>query len=147
MADEIAVDAAAAAAHLVVVIDDESAIRTGMSILLAQWGYRVVATASASEAIARLASDDVRPTLLICDLHLHSDENGIGAITRLRDEYNAAIPAMLITGDTMARRPGRSKHGGFTLLHKPVPSDKLRSAMARLLRARTGAPARRAGPR
>ncbi|MCA8019170.1 hybrid sensor histidine kinase/response regulator [Burkholderia metallica] len=146
VADEITVDTAAAAAHLVVVIDDESAIRTGMSILLAQWGYRVVAAASASEAIARLASDDVRPTLLICDLHLHSDENGIGAIMRLRDEYNTAIPAMLITGDTTARRPGRSKHGGFMLLHKPVPSDKLRAAMERLLRARTGAPARRAGP-
>ncbi|CAB3770235.1 MULTISPECIES: hybrid sensor histidine kinase/response regulator [Burkholderia] len=144
--DEIAVDAAAAAAHLVVVIDDESAIRTGMSILLAQWGYRVVATASASEAIAQLASDDIRPTLLICDLHLHSDENGIGAITRLRDEYNAAIPAMLITGDTMARRPGGAKHGGFMLLHKPVPSDKLRSAMERLLRAQTGKRTRQAGP-
>ncbi|WP_322025401.1 ATP-binding protein [Burkholderia sp. BCC1977] len=144
--DEIAVDAAAAAAHLVVVIDDESAIRTGMSILLAQWGYRVVATASANEAIARLASDAVRPTLLICDLHLHGDENGISAITRLRDEYNAAIPAMLITGDTTVRRPGQSKHGGFILLHKPVPSDKLRSAMERLLHAQTAKPARPAGP-
>ncbi|MBY4722690.1 MULTISPECIES: ATP-binding protein [Burkholderia] len=134
-ADEIAVDEATAAAHLVVVIDDESAIRAGMSMLLERWGYQVVTAASVDDAIACLASYEVRPTLLICDLHLHGDQNGIAAIARIRDEYNAAIPAMLITGDTTARRPGRLKHGGFVLLHKPVPSDKLRAAMARLLHA------------
>ncbi|WP_321793121.1 ATP-binding protein [Burkholderia pyrrocinia] len=136
--DEIAVDEAAAGMHLVVVLDDEVAIRAGMSILLTRWGYRVVVASSADDAIALLASCDVRPTLLICDLHLHGDENGIGAIARIRDEYNIAIPAMLITGDTTARRPSRSKHGGFMLLHKPVPSDKLRSAIVRCLRTQTG---------
>ena len=134
-ADEIAVDETTAAAHLVVVIDDESAIRAGMSMLLERWGYQVVTAASVDDAIACLASCEVRPTLLICDLHLHGDQNGIAAIARIRDEYNTAIPAMLITGDTTARRPGRLKHGGFVLLHKPVPSDKLRAAMACLLHA------------
>ncbi|WP_323118871.1 hybrid sensor histidine kinase/response regulator [Burkholderia alba] len=131
--DEMTVDETGAAAHLVVVIDDEGAIRAGMSMLLARWGYGVVAASSADEAIALLASRGVCPTLLICDLHLHGDENGINAIALLRDEYNAAIPAMLITGDTTARRPGPSRRGGFVLLHKPVPSDKLRSAIARIL--------------
>lgn len=137
--DEFAFDeAAAAAAHLVVVIDDEAAIRAGMSILLTRWGYRVVVAPSVDDAIALLATGDVPPTLLICDLHLRGDENGIGAIARIREEFNAAIPAMLITGDTTARRPGRSQHGGFMLLHKPVPSDKLRSAIMRCLGAPKG---------
>jgi two-component system, sensor histidine kinase len=133
--EDIAIEAADAAAHLVVVIDDEEAIRDGMTILLKQWGYRTVTAASVDEAIASLAAYDVRPTLLICDLHLHGDANGLHAIARLRDEYNAAIPAMLITGDTTARRPGRSKRNGFMLLNKPVRSDRLRAAVAHLLHA------------
>ena len=136
-ADEIAVDETTAAAHLVVVIDDESAIRAGMSMLLERWGYKVVTAASVDDAIACLASCEVRPTLLICDLHLHGDQNGIAAIARIRDEYNTAIPAMLITGDTTARRPGRLKHGGFVLLHAGAERQAARG---------DGVPAACAGP-
>ena len=113
----------------VVVIDDEQAIREGMSDLLRKWGYEVVAAGSANEAIEILSTHTMRPDLLVCDLRLREGENGIEAIERLRAEYNENIPAMLITGDTAAGRLQEAQASGLAVLHKPVPNHKLRAAI------------------
>ncbi len=118
---------------LVVVIDDEAAIRLGMSILLSGWGYEVVTAGSVDEAIERLATHTRRPGLLLCDFRLRGGETGIDAIQRLRTEYNEPIPAMLISGDTAAERLHEVQASELLLLHKPVPNDRLRTAIARLI--------------
>jgi len=74
---------------------------------------------------------------LICDLRLRSGESGIEAIEKLRTEYNETIPAMLITGDTAARRLHEAQTSELLVLHKPVPSGKLRTAMTGLITARS----------
>ena len=117
----------------VVVIDDEQAIREGMSSLLTRWGYEVVAAGSADEAIKLLSTLTVRPDLLVCDLRLRDGENGIEAIERLRAEYNEHIPAMLITGDTAPGRLPEARARGLLLLHKPVLNSKLREAISHLI--------------
>jgi DNA-binding response OmpR family regulator len=45
------------------------------------------------------------------------------------------VPAMLITGDTAPDRIEAAQASGFLLLHKPVPSGRLRAAIANLIRA------------
>lgn len=122
---------------LVVVIDDEKAIRAGMSALLIDWGYEVLATGSADEAIQLLASYTTKPALLICDLRLRAGENGIEAIEKLRTEYNEAIPAMLVTGDTAADRLSEARASELPMLHKPVPNSRLRAAINHLLAGKT----------
>lgn len=121
------------ATGLVVVLDDEHAIRAGMSSLLTGWGYEVVAAGSANEAIQLLCAHTVTPALLICDFRLRDGENGIEAIEQLRAEYNANVPAMLITGDLAANRLLEASASGFVLLHKPVPNGKLRAAITNLI--------------
>ena len=116
---------------MVVVVDDEQAIRVGMSSLLTGWGYEVVAAGSADEAI-QLLTRTVRPALLVCDFRL-GEANGIEAIEMLRAEYNEHIPAMLITGDTAPNRLLEANSSGFVLLHKPVPNGKLRAVISRLI--------------
>jgi two-component system, sensor histidine kinase len=54
---------------------------------------------------------------------------------RLRSEYNEAIPAMLITGDTGEGRLTEAQASGLLLLHKPVANSKLRAAIAHLTAA------------
>lgn len=120
---------------LVVVIDDEHAIRAAMLTLLTDWGYEVLAAESADDAIQRLAACSIRPDLLICDLRLREGKNGIDAIETLRTEYNENIPAMLITGDTAATRLLEAQASKLPVLHKPVPSGKLRAAILQLIAA------------
>lgn len=121
------------ATGLAVVIDDEQAIRSGMSSLLTGWGHKVVAAGSASEAIELLSARALRPDLLICDFRLRDGENGLEAIDRLRAEYNEYLPAMLITGDTAANCSVEARPNGLVLLYKPVPSGKLRAAISNLI--------------
>jgi signal transduction histidine kinase len=118
---------------LIVVIDDELAIRTAMSSLLGAWGHDVIAVSSGDEATRRLSTCRVRPDLIICDYRLRDGENGIAVIERLRADYNEQIPAMLITGDTAPDRLADAQSSGFLLLHKPVSNAKLRAAIIHLM--------------
>ena len=116
-------------------VDDELAIREAMSTLLGRWGYQVVAAGSGEDAVRRLATWPVQPDLAICDYRLRDGESGIEVIERLRSEYNSAIPAMLITGDTAPDRLAEAKANGLLLLHKPVSNSKLRAVIANLTAA------------
>jgi two-component system, sensor histidine kinase len=139
---------AGAAARFVVVIDDEQAVREATSTLLRSWGHRVIAAGSGAEAVERLSTSSLRPDLLICDYRLRGEESGIAVIERLRSEYNEAIPAVLITGDTAPSRLAEAAASGLLLLHKPVPNGKLRAAIANLTRSaeRQGAEGATASP-
>ena len=126
-------DSRIASSGLIIVIDDEQAIRLGMSSLLSAWGFDVLAAGSADEAIQLLADCTQQPALLICDFRLRNGEDGIAAIERLRTEYNESTPAMLISGDIAAGRLLEAQSSSTLLLHKPMPANELRLAINALL--------------
>ena len=121
-----------ASGGLIVVIDDEAAIRDAMSSQLLAWGFEVIAAAGGDDIIDRLATCPMRPDVIICDYRLRGSENGIDVIERLHSEYNEAIPAMLVTGDTAPDRLAEAEASGLLLLHKPVSRSKLRAGIASL---------------
>jgi CheY-like chemotaxis protein len=130
---------AAAAAEtvrgLIVVVDDEAAIRDAMYSLLTSWGYAVIAAGSGAEIKTLLSGSARQPDLIICDYRLRDEENGIDVVEQLRTQCNEVVPAMLITGDTAADRLKEAQASGLLLLHKPVPNGKLRAAVANLIAA------------
>jgi two-component system, sensor histidine kinase len=77
---------------LIVIVDDEQAIRQATVSLLTGWGFDVVAAASGDEAAERLSASPSRPDLIISDYRLRGKENGLHAIERLRSEYDQSIP-------------------------------------------------------
>lgn len=118
---------------LVLVIDDEIAIREAMNSLLTGWGYEVVTADSGVEMLAYLSKNPVRPDIVICDYRLRGKENGIDVIHSIQSHFDQAFPAMLITGDTAVNRLVEAQASGFLLLHKPVPNGKLRAAIVNLI--------------
>jgi two-component system, sensor histidine kinase len=128
-----AVDAPDTTRGLILVIDDEAAIRDAMQSLLVSWGYSILAAGSGPEMLAKLANCRETPKVIICDYRLRNGENGIAVIKELQAECNEAIPAMLITGDTAADRLVEAQASGLLLLHKPVPNGKLRAAIVNLI--------------
>jgi two-component system, sensor histidine kinase len=131
--DALEATSGAFAHGFIVVIDDELAIRNAMHALLTGWGHETIIVGSGDEAILQLSSREQRPDLIICDYRLRDGENGIRVIERLRSEYNEAIPAMLITGDTAPDRLAEAKASSLLLLHKPVSNGKLRAAIVHLI--------------
>jgi two-component system, sensor histidine kinase len=120
---------------LVVVIDDEQAVRESMREVLQQWGARALLAASAEDAQAQLARVGEAPAAIIADYRLRDAENGIDAIRRLQETCGAELPGVLITGDTAPDRLREAEASGYHLLHKPVRPVKLRALLSFLLNA------------
>ena len=114
-------------------IDDEDGVREAMGALLAGWGHKVVTAASGDEALGILAGLPQRPDLIVCDYRLRDGENGIDVIRRIRSEYNTAIPALLVSGDTAPDRLAEAKASKLLLLHKPIRNGQFRVAINNLL--------------
>ena len=122
----------------IAVVDDEEAILEGMRSLLPGWGYRLLTATSGDEMLAKLAQCALRPDAIVCDYRLHGTETGVDVIHRIQEEFNACIPGMLITGDTSPERLREAMASGFTLLHKPLQPDSLRTQLALLLSEESG---------
>jgi len=130
----------------ILVVDDEGAIQIAMRSLLESWGYSVLTAGSYVEMLERIADRTEMPNLIICDYRLRDNEIGSTVIERLREEYNEAIPGMLITGDTAPDRIKEAQASGYLLLHKPVSNAALRAAIARLASGVASASSPRAAP-
>ncbi|MEJ0035401.1 MAG: ATP-binding protein [Gammaproteobacteria bacterium] len=127
------------AGTLVVVVDDEELILDAAQTLLGQWNCSVVAATSGQDALRQLADSPRPPDVLICDYRLRGEENGIGVVEAVRNEFNAEIPALLITGDTDPDQIRKITASGLAVLHKPLREDELHDAISAL--AKPPAPA------
>jgi signal transduction histidine kinase/CheY-like chemotaxis protein len=118
--------------RFIVVVDDELAIQDAMRAVLTAWGHSVLVAGSSEEMLERVAGRSARPDLVICDLRLRGEENGLDAIERLRSKFREKIPAILITGDTESDRLKQAGQSDCFVMHKPVSNSRLRAAISNL---------------
>ena len=122
--------------RLILVVEDEAAVRDGLGVLLQAWGASVLAYDSVESLEAALsgalaAADAARPDLLLVDYRLPQGRTGIDALTRLRARWAAQPPpAIVITGSTMGGHEQEAETHHFHLLIKPVLPNKLRAMIA-----------------
>jgi two-component system, sensor histidine kinase len=124
---------------LILIIDDEQDVRNSMLTLLRKWRCEVVVAESCTEMLAKLVSIQRLPDLIVSDYRLQGEENGIDVVARLREEFNAQVPALLITGDTGPEQLREAEESGLHILHKPLNPSRLRALIANLRRERTRA--------
>ncbi|MCE8001082.1 MAG: response regulator [Rhodobiaceae bacterium] len=103
----------------ILIVDDEDAIRSGMTTLLSSWGCQVLSAGSGEDAIGLLSHDQATPDVLLIDRRLGGAETGMDVVERVRDELNEDVPVLLMTGD-IAAAPEDFAIPGLKLLHKPV---------------------------
>src|SRR4030095_9812731 len=120
----------------VLVLDDERSVRYSIRLLLEEMGCMCMDAGTTQEAL-ELARQR-RPDLILADLRLRGNENGIAAIRALR-ELCGEVPALLISGDTAPDRLQDAQRAGIRLLHKPVGLNALRAEMRAALSEKTGA--------
>jgi len=113
------------ASRTLLLIDDEESIRVGMSDLLQTWGYHVLTAATILEACTEVRRHAGVIDIVVSDLRLANEEDGIDAIERVREVYGAPLPALLITGDTSPDEVKRVHSSGHQVLFKPVRTREL----------------------
>ena len=135
------------AESLVLCIDNEARVREAMATLLGGWGCRVIAVASAAEAMESVQAAGRLPDLVLADLHLEDGPepgpDGLEVVASLRVAWGQVVPAALVTADREPTLRLRARACQVELLHKPVKPAALRALLR--LRSRVSpaeAPAR-----
>jgi len=119
--------------RLIVVVEDEPAVRSGLEALLRGWGASIVSFDSVESSSTWATDADpqtVKPDLLIVDYRLENGRNGVEAITALRERFGSHVPAIVVTGSTMTGHEKEAQDKNFHLLIKPVVPNKLRAMIA-----------------
>ena len=112
----------------ILVVDDDDAIRTMMTELLSDAGYRVRAAANGTEAL--MAICDRAPALLVTDLRMPG-MNGIDVLDQVRTIWSS-LPIAVITATLQDAAPVRERYGVACIV-KPFDLDELLDCVRRLL--------------
>ena len=117
----------------VLVIEDDAAALRATKLLLESWGSRVVTALSKADALDHLADRAQRPHLIIADHRLPGAQRGVDVAKEIQERLAAAIPVIIITGDTLPEEARKIRRSEFPCLLKPVSPANLRSLMLDLL--------------
>jgi len=117
----------------VLLIDDDVGVLEATEIMLDKWGCNVIKAMSAQGALNVLQDADNTPGLILSDLRLPDNTNGIDTIDAIRTQLAEQIPAILITGDTEPGRISIARNSGLKVMHKPLKPAKVRAAIHQLL--------------
>jgi len=119
--------------HVILVIDDEVEILEGMQHLVEAWQAKIVAATDTERAIDKLTHRELTPTLILADFRLRDNQNGIDAISAIREKFGDDINAILVTGDTSPDRLQLASSANLTVLHKPVSPQLLRKTVSQII--------------
>jgi len=119
---------------MILIIDDDIAVRTSLRLLLKAEEYEVMDCAEPAEAIKIVKKDE--PELIVLDLNFSNDTSGregmdlLGKIKKI----NAAIPIILITGWASIELAVQGmKAGANDFINKPWNNDHLLQSIKTLL--------------
>ena len=107
--------------HVVLVVDDDQAVRESLKFTLEVVGFEVRAYDSARQLL-----DDAsipRSSCLVTDYHM-PELNGLELVAKLRERH-VSLPAVLVTGLPSEELRNRAAEAGVALLAKPVLDDRL----------------------
>jgi signal transduction histidine kinase/ActR/RegA family two-component response regulator len=126
--------------QLIGIVENDEMILTAVSQLLEGRGFQVASARNAlelQESLARRGSPS--PDLLISDLHLGRDQNGMDLIGGLKQSAHWQRTAfVLVTGDLDAEVATQASTLGVAVAYKPVQPRKLLSLMDALLKRSIG---------
>ncbi|ALG74079.1 histidine kinase [Azospirillum thiophilum] len=109
---------------MALVIDDDPLVREGLTLLIEDFGWRVLAADSAADALRLLREGSKTPDLVIADYRLEAGATGLEAIraveTALQAQGRPSPLSVVLTGDTAPQRIADAEASGYRILHKPI---------------------------
>ena len=115
----------------ILVVEDDPTIRELLEMLLRGGGHRPI---GAADGVAAIGSTEI-PDIIVADFNLPNGPNGVDVVAKLREKFQRAIPAIVLTGDISTQTLRAIAALGCTHLDKPVETAELMRAVANLLAA------------
>lgn len=111
----------------IMIVEDEIIVAKALRKELEDLGYGVCQVTSSGKEALEIAENE-KPDLVIMDIRLHGEMDGIEAAGEIKDRFG--IPAIFVTGyskDEMKERFGVV--GSIGHVEKPWSRDKLKSSI------------------
>lgn len=123
-------NAAARATRLVVVVDDDDAVRAFLGEIFRRRGHEVMTAGNAGQAALLLSS--LVPDAVLLDLQL-PDVNGIGLLRWIRERTTYdSTRVLIVSGDEGQCRLARAMEiGANGVFEKPIETERLVEAVER----------------
>ena len=119
---------------IVVVIENEPAVRDAMVVLLDRWGLSPLPAPDHDTAARLIDEIGVVPDAIIADFQLDDGRTGTEAIALMRARLGH-IHAMLVTADRGDHLAAIARAQDIALLHKPLQPAALRAWLSRIPRS------------
>lgn len=115
----------------ILVVDDEPQIRKQLKVGLGGYGYEVITAASGQDALTLTAQQS--PDVIILDISLNSEPDGIEVCRRLR-EWSKTPIIMLSVHDEEKTKVSALHAGADDYLTKPFGMEELHARLMAILR-------------
>jgi CheY-like chemotaxis protein len=120
----------------ILVVEDEAILAAAIKRQLQKIGHRVVATADSGED-AIIQAEKFRPDLVLMDIKLAGDMDGIEAATEIFTRFQIPVVYLSAYGDEQTIRRAQADHS-FGYLKKPFTTTDLQEIIEEtLLKNRT----------
>ena len=108
-------------------------MREGLSLMLRDWSCHVSAGAEVATALAQADARRRPVDIVLSDYRLAGTMNGVEAIRCVRERFDNALPALLLSADQGGAVVSAAAACGVPLLRKPVAPARLREAIGRAI--------------
>jgi len=110
--------------RLILVADDEASIRQSLSGVLGDEGFEVLEAKDGAEALAKVA--DESPDLLLLDIWMPGELDGLEVLRRLRDGAAPLLPVIMISGHGNIETAVKAiRLGAYDFIEKPLSLEKV----------------------
>lgn len=116
------------AALRVLIVEDEVMIALGLESQIEDFGFEVCGVAASGEEAVQLAAQD-RPDLILMDINLAGEMDGVEAARQIRDERDVRIVFVTAYGGGAMLERVRAAVPDATILTKPVDERDLLDAI------------------
>jgi two-component system, response regulator PdtaR len=114
-------------AQTIMIVEDERITAEDVRLRLESWGYRVPAVVDTGEDAIR-AAEQLKPDLMLMDIHLKGTMDGVEAAQRIRQRRD--IPVIYATAHLDSPTVKRARVAdSFGFINKPYEDREMRSAI------------------
>ncbi len=117
----------------VLIVEDNLTVRQGLEALLTQWSYETITASDGEHALDVAERDGWRFGCIVTDQRLGAGRTGVETAKEILRRSGRALPTLVLTGDTAKENIAEIAASGFEVLHKPIASEPLRRALARMM--------------
>lgn len=117
---------------VVLALDNDTALLSGLAAMLEQWGLEVKVARNREEASQWLSITSMNtPVLMIVDFHLDDGDTGLAVATMLR-EQGINTQVLVVSADDSPEVRAQARAAGFRFLPKPIEPNRLRTLLEAL---------------